>query len=156
MTSVLKDKHDPQVRRVYSWEANCLERHLKPQVLSKDEVNRLIRDCARSVKRAPPTVTWTSLPVNCLAIPSRNELRIADWGRTVLTVAHEMAHIGSWGQVLQGAEPHGPEFVGVAMDLYEEFCGFDRDYLHDTARRYEVRFESKSPPPMLGEGLFDF
>lgn len=156
MTTVVRDARDPQAKRVYAWEANCLESRLKPQVLSRDEIASLIRECARVVRRPPPTVTWTSLPLPCLAIPDRNQLRIADWGRTVLTVAHEMAHIGTWHLVLAGAQPHGAEFVGTAMDLYDEFCGFDRAELEDTARRYDVRFESKSPPPLLGEGLLDF
>lgn len=132
---------DSQQYEVYAWERDFVEKLVGPEMMSREECEDLV--AAAAVHLRLPSVPSVSFPVikeACRAYPSRNLIEIAEWGRGRVTVLHEMAHFGSWRNVIQGEEPHGESFVGCAIDLYARFLRIGIDELERTARLRRLRF----------------
>ena len=141
---------DPQAYAVYSWERDFIETRVGPQIMSREQCEGTVRRAAAHLRMTVPTIRYVphfGLP--CLAIPSEHELRIAIWGRAHVTLLHEMAHLGSWRYVLRGEAPHGPSFVGCAIELYEKFLGIPSTYMEEKAAMRGIDF-IPSMRPSLG------
>ncbi len=133
------DPRDPQAHGVYEWERSLVEPHFRAAVLSADEVRGLALEASALTDIAPPVVRFAGIALACHADPSTWTLFVADWGRNVVTVLHEMAHLAVHGRE---PEPHGPVFVGMAIALYETLGGLDGDALAASARRRGLRIGS--------------
>lgn len=132
---------DPQQHEVYAWERDFVEPRVGPEIMSREECLDLVAAAAAHLGLpSTPTVTFPVIQMACKAIPSRNAIEIADWGRSRITVLHEMAHFGSWRKVVQGEAPHGESFLGCAIGLYAKFCGLDLNWLEQTATLRRLRF----------------
>lgn len=55
-----------------------------------------------------------------LAVPAHRVVAIRDGSWNALTVLHELAHL-----IDHGAQPHGPQFAAVELELVRRWCGFD-------------------------------
>jgi len=55
-----------------------------------------------------------------LAVPARLVIAIRDGSWNALTILHELAHL-----IDHGAQPHGPQFAAVELELVRRWCGFD-------------------------------
>lgn len=122
-----------QAQRTYDWERNFVEPKL-PAFLSKEECLSLVRRAAAEAGMEVPAVRFAkaaSMP--CRAVPSKWEIVIADWGRTPVTVLHEMAHLAAIDGLMRGEDGHGPSFMGWACAYYSRLLGLDHAYLVGTA-----------------------
>ncbi len=131
------DPRDPQVQAVYEFERACVEPLFRPHALSATEVRGIASEAAVLMGVPTPRVSFAALPVACHADAREWRLLVADWGRTYVTVLHEMAHLGTCH--LREA-PHGPSFVGMAIALYEAIGGVDGDEVARAATRRRVAF----------------
>lgn len=134
----IQDKSIAQ--RVYDWEAQCVE----PKAggfLSRDECHELIeRACAFSKMAKPQVRISKATYMSCRAIPGKWQLVFAGWGRTGVTVLHEVAHLATYQDVIRGEDGHGPAFVGQAIEYYSTFLGIDIQYLIRTANEFRIPY----------------
>lgn len=138
---------DTQQHEVYAWERDFVEKRVGPEIMSREECRDLVAAAAAHLGlRTAPTVSFPVIQMACKAIPSKNAIEIADWGRSKVTVLHEMAHFGSWRAVIRGEEPHGDTFVGCAIGLYAKFCGLDVKWLEEKAAMRRLRFVPNLKP----------
>ena len=155
----LVDPNDPQAERVYEWERACVETRVPLEVRSLDEMNDLVLEAAGFLGIGLPDVRTTNSDTACKAIPGEWAIEIAPWGRNAVTVLHEVAHLGTWNQVLVGEQPHGAAFVGAAIMLYSRFLGLDPDRLTTSAGAYglAVRMHGnfRKPAPVETESFLD-
>lgn len=135
---------DPQAERLYEWERSWLEPKLPPEIMSQEEVRGLVARVSAATSIIEPTVAFVSLNVACKAKPLQNRLEIADWGRSRLTILHELAHLVSWPWVMRGDAPHGRAFTTVAIILYNRFLGFSLDFLAGSAVNRQLDFDPRA------------
>ena len=129
---------DVLAQRVYEWERDVVEPK-SLNFLSREECLELAGRAALFLGIPAPSLRISkaaSMP--CRAIPSKWQIVIAGWGRTPVTLLHEVAHLGSLKAVAKGENPHGPAFVATAIALYARFLGLDAAKLSDSARQYGV------------------
>lgn len=139
-------------QRVYDWERNFVE----PKdigLLSRDDAKGLVSAASSFLGIREPTVRF----VKASSAPCKANFRewsivISDWGRSRVTVLHELAHLGSVQAVSQGEDGHGPTFVATAIALYARFLGMDAAILSAQARSVGIQV-GKAPAPQ-GEGRF--
>lgn len=152
-----KVDHDPQQERLYEWERAFVEPKCPPQIMSIQEVRGLVARACGLAQIREPSIKFTSINVACKAYPGRNELEIADWGRSRPTILHEIAHLASWDWVLAGDAPHGRVFTTFAIVLYNRFLGLSIEYLTDTAASRNLAFDPLGVHGLLpSEGMKDF
>ena len=132
-------RHDPQQNLVYEWEFAQVDYIAPKEVLSTSEMEMFVTQVSKDLMIRPVSVISTNSNLPCRAIFREWAIEIAPWGRSQVTVLHEMAHFGTIKQIMKGAEPHGPEFVGVAIGLYVAYLGFDKGYLIKTAENSGIR-----------------
>lgn len=65
------------------------------------------------------------------------------------TVLHELAHSMTMLSRAETVEGHGPEFVGMAMQLYSKYLGIDMLLLEHSATQMGVRFKRGQRPVFL-------
>lgn len=153
------DPRDPQRDRLYEWEREAIEAHLPPEVMSREEVRDLIAAASSVLGMPEPEVAFKTLPVPCRAIPAHWRIEISEWGRTRVTVLHEIAHLATLPAMRRGEEPHGGAFLGMAIALYARFIGLDGAALVRSARAeglivVPVRLAGRPPEPSADEGRF--
>lgn len=119
----------------YDWEANYVEPCIRPVRLSREECEFYVRRAVEISGVAPPTLSFPKSRQRCTFYPSRWHVEISSWGRTPITVLHEMAHLASLPAVIAGENAHGPAFVRQAIEFYHVIAGIDQAYLFETARR---------------------
>jgi hypothetical protein len=120
---------------VYDWEAN----HVEPgdrTFLSREAARALVVEACRFLGIKVPEIQFINGSMApCSASITRWKLRITEWGRTRVTLLHEVAHLGSAEAVRAGEDGHGPTFLAVAISLYSRFLGLDEQTLITSARR---------------------
>lgn len=118
-----------QAQRVYDWERNFVEPKAM-DYLSREDCLSLVRRGAQLAGMDVPNVRFAkSAAMPCRAVPDRWEIVIADWGRTPVTVLHELAHLAAVRGMAPGEDVHGPVFMGWACAYYSLLLGIDRAYL---------------------------
>lgn len=130
---------DEQASRVYAWEAEAVEPMQRPQdtLLTMTECRELVRKASsRSLIEPPHVVFSTAQLANCWADPRNNRIRICKWGHSGVTVLHEVAHLATIDAIIAGENPHGPSFVGRAIDFYAFYLGMDLRTLLESAARF--------------------
>lgn len=126
--------------RVYGWERDSVERS-DGTLLSREDCRDLAAAASALLGIAEPGLRFVKSGHSpCWAQPSSWTVSISDWGRTRVTLLHEVAHLGSVSALLRGEDPHGPAFVRCAMDLYEAFVGMPMDRLEATAAAHGIAF----------------
>jgi len=134
-------------QRVYDWERNFVE----PRdigFLSRDDTKGLVSAASSFLGIREPAVRFvkaSSAP--CKANYREWSIVISDWGRSRVTVLHEMAHLGSVQAVLRGEDGHGPTFVATAIALYERFLAMDPTVLAAQARAVGIQVGAMRAPP---------
>lgn len=136
-------------QRLYDWERNSVEPFAKA-FLSREECEALVSRAAGAAGIKLPRVRFAkSASMPCRAVPTRWEVVIADWGRTPVTVLHEVAHLATLPAVIAGEDPHGPAFLAQAIAFYACFLGMDEGRLRQTAisvgLAVAVKAEKKPP-----------
>lgn len=129
---------DPYTELLYEWERIVIESKMKPAVMASWEIRELVHAASSHLDVPPPSIQFISLPLPCMADSKRNTIRIAEWGRTPLTVLHEMAHLLAAAKY--GAGGHGRVFLTLAIDLYGTFLGVSTDALEASALEYGLEF----------------
>lgn len=117
----------------YDWERNYVEPKAQAY-LSREECLAYVTKSAAMAGMETPKVRFAkaaSMP--CRAVPAKWEIVIADWGRTPVTVLHEMAHLAAIRSMAPGEDGHGPTFLGWACAFYSRFLGIEHGYLVRTA-----------------------
>lgn len=136
---------DVQRFAVYAWERDFVERAVPAEIMSRDQCDNFVRRASAHLGMRAPKVVYCKLDGNkCWAVPDTHELHIASWGRSHVTLLHEVAHLDTWPTVMRGEAPHGPTFVGSAMALYSFFLRIPVHELERTARMRGIQFV----PPM--------
>lgn len=120
-------------KKVYDWETNYIS-PLDGHYLSKYDCFDLIQKSSDFLKINPPTVRLRKASqIPCEAVPKKWEMILADWGRTRVTVLHEMAHFVSYKATYEyGDDPHGLLFIIHAMLLYHKFLNISVNVLIKT------------------------
>ena len=137
-------QQDPQAERLYEWERSWLEPKLPSEIMSQEEVRGLVARVSAAAGIVEPTVVFVSVNVACKAKPWENKLEIADWGRSRLTILHEIAHLATWPWVIRGDAPHGRAFTTVAIILYNRFLGFSLEFLSASAANRQLDFDTRA------------
>lgn len=117
----------------YDWEANYVETCVAPVRLSREECEYYVRKAVEISGVAAPTLSFPKTRNRCTFYPARWHVEISGWGRTPVTILHEMAHLASFPAVLRGENPHGAAFVRQAIEFYHRIIGIDQAYLFQTA-----------------------
>lgn len=117
----------------YDWEANYVETCVASVRLSREECEYYVRKAVEISGVAAPTLSFPKTRNRCTFYPGRWHVEISGWGRTPVTILHEMAHLASFPAVLRGENPHGPAFVRQAIEFYHRIIGIDQAYLFQTA-----------------------
>ena len=151
---------DSQQFEVYAWERDFVEKAVGSEMMSRQECEEMVLAAAAHLRLpSVPDVSFPTLLRDCRAYPSRNLIEIAEWGRGRVTLLHEIAHFGSWREVIRGEEPHGESFMGCAIGLYAKFLGLSLDELERTATLRKLRYVPSLKPTMgriTGDLLPDF
>jgi len=134
-------------QRVYDWERNFVE----PRdigFLSRDDTRALVGSASSFLGIREPSVRF----VKASSAPCKANFRewsivISDWGRSRVTVLHEVAHLGSVQALMRGEDGHGPTFVATAISLYARFLGLDPNALAAQARSVGIAVGNAPPPP---------
>jgi len=145
----------------YDWERNYVEPKAQG-FLSREECLAYVSRSAKMARIETPKVRFAkaaSMP--CRAVPAKWEIVIADWGRTPVTVLHEMAHLAAVRSMAPGEDGHGPTFLAWACAFYSVFLGLDHDYLVRTAAALgmpvaRIPFSSTGPVPAKGFSDVEF
>lgn len=118
---------------LYDWERNYVEPGAVG-FLSREACLALVSKAAVASGIPAPAVRFAkSASMSCRAVPSKWQVVIADWGRTPVTVLHEVAHLATIRNVMAGEDPHGPAFLAQAIDYYSRFLGIDGEALRKSA-----------------------
>lgn len=125
--------------KIYEWERDCVEPSSN-LYLSKNQCLHLTEQACKYLGIPAPSIRFTKMgSMPCRAIPSEWKIVIAAWGRSPVTILHEVAHLGTLEAVINGEDPHGPAFASCAIDLYDRFLNIRRTELIATAQTYEVQ-----------------
>lgn len=125
--------------RVYAWEREHVEPY-DSRLLSRPEATAMVgRAAALGGIRVPSIRFAKAASMSCRAIPGQWSIVIADWGRTPVTLLHEVAHLAAWPAVLSGEDPHGPAFLRQAIAYYSGMLGMDRGRLEGSAAACGLR-----------------
>lgn len=146
---------DISAQAVYDWEAEVVEPHAV-EMLDKDGCRAILREVCRLARLEPPRLIFTPLRVPCYYEPRDRKIRIAEWGRTRVTVLHEIAHYVDHAMNGLGAAPHGPNFVRIAMALYARYVGVPLDDMEKGAAVRRVPFADRSAFSLSGSSSSDF
>lgn len=134
-------RDDPQAKKLYLWEDNKVLPH--SQSLNDTAACKKYINYAASWLDIPiPDIILTNRNLDCWANPSKNVIRLATWGRNPAVILHEVAHLADYQYFMHDAikNPHGPSFLGIAMDLYSHFLTIDRKELESSADMYKLRY----------------
>lgn len=142
-------------QRVYDWENNCVE----PKAvgfLSRDECHELVdKACTMSGILKPSIRISKSAFMSCRAVPAKWQLVFSGWGRTGVTVLHEVAHLATIQAILRGEDAHGPSFVGQAIEFYHRILGVDLEYLVRTANEFSISVRMPNKEKVLKRSTFE-
>lgn len=129
---------------LYDWERNYVEPHAQ-YYLSKDSCIALIEKASLLAGIRRPDIRFMkSASAPCRAVPGKWQIVITDWGRTPVTVLHEVAHLAAFPAQLKGEDPHGPAFLAQAISFYANFLGLDEEKMRQTAA--SVGLKAGQPP----------
>lgn len=139
---------DRQRSRVYKWEEMVVYQYSGPDIAFhniKKMVDYVWEDMGLLY---PPKVTQFQPNVKSKgADATREELRFHGQSNA-RQVLHEMAHAMT-DDVEYYYEGHGPEFVGMVMQLYSKYLGIDLLLLEHTATQMGVMFNRGQRPVFL-------
>jgi hypothetical protein len=110
---------DPQKRRLYAWEDGF--RSFDEPSLLTHEVERVVRRCCRRYGVPSPAVRfmpWARREWSYHEVGGKRELIVFNRQHCNHAIAcHEAAHAICHARFGAAAQDHGPEFVGVYLDL---------------------------------------
>jgi hypothetical protein len=124
---------DKIAQREYDWEANYVEPCIPPVRLSREECEEYVMKAVAISGVVAPTLSFPKTRNRCTFYPKRWHVEISGWGRTPVTILHEMAHLAALPAAIAGENPHGPAFVRQAIEFYHRIIGIDQAYLFKTA-----------------------
>jgi hypothetical protein len=148
----------PYAQRVYDWERTFVEPG-DPSLLSREDCAALSAAACRVLGIPVPRLRFTkqsSAP--CWANPREWTVSISDWGRTRVTLLHELAHLGAVARGAVREDPHGPTFLRCAIDLYVAFLRMDVRSLEAGAGRFGLSPAAGAAVPVgrpASTGFFD-
>ena len=122
-----------QAQRVYDWERNFVEPKAVDYLSREDCLSFVRRGSQLAGMEIPNGRFAKSAAMPCRAVPAKWEIVIADWGRTSVTVLHELAHLAAVHDMAPGEDGHGSTFLGWACAYYSRLLGIDYAYLAQTA-----------------------
>lgn len=131
---------DSQRSKVYKWESAM--GFWKPRVaMSWSDCEKLVKAAwsMYGAGKPMPTLHYKPNIRMCYHSPSRGIIVLNRLGMRAETVLHETAH----GIIAQRTgltyEAHGPEWMGVYIDMLYVFMGLNDDDLHAKARAVGIR-----------------
>lgn len=120
-------------KKLYTWERNWVEPKTR-DFLSRDECMALVESASKYAGIPTPNIRISKAAnMPCRAIPSKWQIVIAAWGRTPVTILHEVAHLATLSAISRGEDPHGPTFLAKVINFYTHFLNIDQNYLIQTA-----------------------
>lgn len=126
-------------RACYAWEAQYVEPRAVAY-LSKDDCVDLIRSAALREGIKVPVVNFMSVDrLPCKANIDTWTIDIAYWGRTPVTLLHELAHLVTVDAIFKGEDPHGPTFIAKCIDYYHHYLKIPVDHMRDGARKFGLK-----------------
>jgi hypothetical protein len=144
-----RPNRDFQKRLVYAWETPFLREMRQPMSLEVC-VGLVAQVWERlDLPGVPPTTLhkpW--LRKTSKHKPSKNEIWLATWGLNAGITLHEVSHAVVTALGLE-TPSHGPQFVAVAMALYEAFGGIDSERMKARAVEMGVQFGNLTPEAEL-------
>jgi len=136
---------DFQKSRVYRWE----DRHIKPRDQSQvpfDNIQTIVEHCWPYDH--PPKVEALHKNARSLGTGHRLRLQFPSHQPTpTWIILHELAHALTCG------DGHGPNYVGVYIQLLEQYLKIPMAFLHYTARASGVKFEVMPRHNLSGDYL---
>ncbi len=126
-------------RACYAWEAHYVEPRAIAY-LAKDDCVDLIYTVALRENIQIPKINFMNVDqIPCYANISDWSINIAQWGRTPVTILHEMAHLTTFEFLKSGEDPHGPTFIAKCIDYYHYFLKIPVEHMRDGARKFGLK-----------------
>lgn len=134
---------DFQKARVYRWE----DTHIAPRDQSQvpfEHIQAIVNHCWPV--QHPPRVLALPKQARVLGTGHRLGLRFPSNTTTpTWVILHELAHALTYG------DGHGPNYVGVYMQLVEKYLNVPLPFLHYTAKMGRVKFSLSPTFNLSGE-----
>lgn len=116
--------NDDQQQKVYAWEYMCVEPYA--QKLNKREARALVKAVSKDYGMKSPKVTFTKNGDTSTYAPNDHAIELREHDN--ITVLHELAHaIHNKENERSGRDHihHAPQFVWLAIELYQRYAGLD-------------------------------
>lgn len=123
----------------YAWEAHYVEPKAV-SYMSKDDCLDMVQTVALRENLPIPKINFMSAAnIPCYANISDWSINIAIWGRTPVTILHELAHLMTADLLTRGEDPHGPTFIAKCIDYYHYFLKIPVEDMREGARKFGLK-----------------
>lgn len=139
---------DFQQKKVYRWEDEVI--FPKDQtIINVSQANEIVRYIwQQEGYEYPPIVSIDNDMKHQGSATRMNILIRSNFFSTVLLL-HELAHSMTYDVVIEQSDGHGPDYVGIYMQLLQKYMKMDLIYLMGSAASHGIRFNLFARPYFL-------